>query len=84
MNLVQINRERGERPGALHNLEAELAGGDGPPQMNFKLHCASADEFQAALCERAVFYQANGRKLVGILKMFGGIFPITHLASRNK
>lgn len=27
MNLVQINREQGRRPGALHNLESELASG---------------------------------------------------------
>lgn len=51
MNVVQINREGGERPGALHNLESELAGGDGPPQMNFKLHCANALCFTRQMAE---------------------------------
>lgn len=35
MNLVQINRQRGGRPRALHNLESELAEGAVRLQLNF-------------------------------------------------
>lgn len=51
MNLVQINREDGERPRSEQNVESELAGEEG------RLH-SPCTQFQALLYEYSIFYRA--------------------------
>lgn len=79
MNLVQINREDGERPRSQHNVESELAGEEG------RLHTIPGSSVwiqYILLCSLAL----SGPTLVSILSRvkFRWHFPITQPASGNE